>query len=98
MIRDMGIDAGSMRKAGVGIYVIVGLSMVLVIFQIGEGKRWARLMLLVSFIFEGLYVLGQGAAGPEDYLAAIPDLGLQMAALYWLYTPPGRGWFERAKV
>ncbi len=91
-VRDIGIDLGSLRKAGIGIYAIVGLSMVLVIFQIGEGRRWARTLLLISFVCALVWGLGQGAASPWGYVADIPDFGLQIAALYLLYGP-GRNWF-----
>ena len=79
-------------------YVAVGLSMAAVVAQIGRGRRWARLSLLISFLFELLLFAGPQEGGVTGYLALIPDLGLQMAALYLLYTRPGRDWFAHRRA
>jgi hypothetical protein len=74
-------------------YVVVALTMAAVVAQIGRGRRWARFSLLISFVFELLLLGGPQDDGAMGYVALILDLGLQAAALYLLYTRPGRDWF-----
>lgn len=71
-------------------YVVVGISMVLLVFQIGAGKRWARGSLLFSFVVQGLYV---AQADSSEYLTNAPDLIFQAVAVWLLFTDPGRRWF-----
>jgi hypothetical protein len=91
------IPPGTMRTAIIIAYAAVALGMFGVIAQIGHGRRWARVTLLISFIFEILLFAGPPDGGALGYLALVPDLGLQAAALYLLYTSPGRNWFATAK-
>ncbi len=88
-----GIATGSLRTVGLGFYALVLVSMVTLILQIGAGRRWARFMLLVSFILEAVWVVGQ-LDFSADQLADVPDLLFQIYALYLIYTAPGRDWFK----
>lgn len=78
-------------------YVVVAVTMAAVVAQIGRGRRWARFSLLISFVFE-LLLLGGPQDSAMDYVALVLDLGLQAAALYLLYTKPGRDWFTPRKA
>jgi hypothetical protein len=79
-------------------YVMVALTMAAVVAQIGRGRRWARFSLLISFVFEFLLLAGPQEGGVTGYVALALDLGLQAAALYLLYTKPGRDWFVRRRA
>ena len=87
------IPPGTLRWVIIIAYAGVALGMAGVIAQIGHGRRWARLTLLISFIFELLLFAGPQENGVFGYLALVPDLGLQIVALRLLYTSPGREWF-----
>jgi hypothetical protein len=89
-----GIPTATLRTVVIAGYVLASASMAWVVFKIGAGKNWARLTVLVSFILEALWVAAQSDATTMDYLADVPDFGLQMYALYLLYTEPGRQWFR----
>ena len=90
------IPPDSMRSIIIGAYVLVGASMATIVAQIGQGKRWARFSLVISLAFELMSLAEPPDGGLVGYLADVPDFGLQLVALYWLYTTPGREWFARA--
>jgi hypothetical protein len=69
-------------------YVLAAASVVGLALQIGQGKRWARIMLLLSFLLQAMWDLGGGDI--LSHLADGPDLGLQSYALYMLYRKPSR--------
>jgi hypothetical protein len=69
-------------------YVLAATSVVGLALQIGQGKRWARIMLLLSFLLQAMWDLGGGDI--LSHLADGPDLGLQGYALYMLYRKPSR--------
>lgn len=89
------IPPESMRTVIIIAYIAVAVSMAAVVAQIGRGRRWARVSLLISFVFEILLFSGPQESGVTGYLTLIPDLGLQSVALYLLYTKPGRDWFAK---
>jgi glycerol uptake facilitator-like aquaporin len=86
------ITSGMMKPIILGAYVLVALTMAGVVAQLGKGRRWARFSLVLSFVAEILFFTGGTAS---DYINYAVDLGLQAAALYLLYTGPGREWFVR---
>ena len=90
------IQPESLHSAMAAGYALMALSMVWVVFKIGDGKPWARGSLLLSFVIEALWIGGQ--SGPFDYVANVPDLAFQIYALYLLYTNPGRLWFKRTRA
>jgi hypothetical protein len=90
------ITPGAMQSLTVVAYVLAALSVAWLVVKIGDGKTWARRSLLVTFILEVLWAVGQPSAGLMDYLTDVPDLGLQAFALYQLYTAPSRQWFKAA--
>jgi hypothetical protein len=76
-------------------YALLALTLAWLIFKIGQGKKWARTGLFVSFASQFLWTAIPPYHGIVDYLADAPDLGLQFFALCMLYTWPGRAWFTR---
>jgi hypothetical protein len=89
------IAPDQLRTAMIAVYAVVAVSMVLLVFQIGAGRRWARGGLLLSFVVQALYV---AQAGPSEYLTNTPDLIFQAVAVWLLYTDPGRQWFAKERV
>ena len=79
-------------------YAVLALTMVWVIRKIGAGKNWARSSLLLGFILDVLYTLSPPYHGMLSYRTDLPDLGLQIYALYLLYTGPGSFWFHRGEI
>ena len=86
------IGPEQLRTVVGAIYVLVGITMVLLVFRIGAGRRWARASLMLSFVVQALYV---AQSDPSEYLTNAPDLIFQGIAVYLLYTDPGRQWFAK---
>ncbi len=88
------ISATTMMEITVACYALIALSLVWIILKIGQGKNWARLSILVNLVFQALWTMIPSDHGLLGYLPSVPDLGLQMYALYLLYTADGRTWFN----
>jgi len=84
--------ASLMTMAVVG-YSFVALLAAWIVYKIGDGKHWARSSLLWGFAFE-ILCMAFPPYHAGELLTAIPDLGLQIFAIYLLYTLPGSAWFE----
>jgi len=82
-------------KLAVAVYALVLVLSIWIIIEIGKGKHWARSSLLWGFAFQILFMFFPPYHGFSEYLADIPDVGLQAASLYLLYTKPGRDWFPK---
>jgi hypothetical protein len=80
-----------MVASGAG-YAAMALTMGWLIVKIGAGRNWARISLLVSFALDAIYTLWPPYHG--TLRTALPDLGLQIFALFLLYTAPGSAWFR----
>lgn len=87
------IDPSSLTEIIIATYAVVAALSAWVVFRIGAGKNWARGSLLWSFILELFWLLAPPYHEVSTYLINIPDLGLQVYALYILYTDPGSRWF-----
>ena len=75
-------------------YGIVAITSVWIILKIGAGKKWARTSLAAGFALDAGYTVLSFEPGLLNHLADLPDFGLQICALYLLYTAPGREWFK----
>ena len=84
-----------MRLFVIASYLAMALTLVWFVFKIGQGKRWARTSLLIGVVLQALYIVMSPYQGMLNYLPDVPDIGLQVYALYLLYTWPGRTWFTR---
>ena len=89
------IDANSMMKWVIYGYVGLAAASGWVVYKIGQGKHWARSTTLWGFVLQiGIMVIPPYNTAME-YLMDIPDVGLQLVALHFLYTQPSRAWFEK---
>jgi hypothetical protein len=88
------IAPATMMQAMLGGYALMGILSAWMIWEIGRGKKWARASVMLGFVCQiiGMAVppYHQGVA----LIADIPDFGLQLYAIYLMYTPPARGWFN----
>lgn len=81
--------------------VVLAMSAVL-IYEISQGKNWARLALLLLFAF-GLATLLPGLNAVFARSAGMGALSVlqclvQVAALYLVFSDPGAAWFRRKSV
>jgi hypothetical protein len=80
-------------------YVLLAMVSGWFVWKIGQGKHWARSSFMWGFMFQLLLMLAPPYhEQASEYLNDIPDLGLQIMALYWLYAWPGRGWFTKTAL
>jgi preprotein translocase subunit Sec61beta len=91
------INPNSVLLAGIAGYGLLAAATAWFILKIGQGKNWARASLLVSFIIDAALTLAPPYHGFVRFLWDVPDLALQIYALYLLYTAPGKAWFTRAE-
>lgn len=87
------VSPDAMLAAGVGGYLLVAATSAWIILRIAEGKNWARLSLLLGLVVEILWTAVFFPSGISEYLSDALDFGLQIYAVYLLYTRPGSGWF-----
>jgi preprotein translocase subunit Sss1 len=78
---------------------IIGLAITaFLIIKVGEGRNWARIVLLVLFAIGlvGFVVAGGLSFGVAPFLTLIGlvQLGIEGYALYLIFTPPGSDWFK----
>jgi hypothetical protein len=92
------IDPADALKAAVAGYGVIALTMLWVAYKLDAGKKWARSTLLFSFALEVLIAAAPPYHDLLGYLQDVPDWGLQIYALYLLYTWPGRTWFNPVKI
>lgn len=85
-------SSGQFLSFAIYAYLIVGIS---------KGRKSAR-MLLLAFFVGGLLLAPPTFSALRDYslIGAIEatQLCLQVVALVWLFTAPGKGWFAAPKV
>ena len=70
------------------------------IFKISAGRDWARITFLVMFIIGILpalpIVLGELSRSAVVGVLSVAQIGLQVYALFLLFTRPGSSWFRKA--
>ena len=70
------------------------------IFKISAGRNWARITFLVLFIIGVLptlpIVFGEFSRSAVVGALSVAQIGLQVYALFLLFTQPGSGWFRKA--
>ena len=70
------------------------------IFKISAGRNWARITFLVLFIIGVLptlpIVFGEFSRSTVVGALSVAQIGLQVYALFLLFTQPGSGWFRKA--
>lgn len=74
----------------------------LLIYKTGQGKNWARITYLVLMVIGSLpslpLVLAEFGRSPVLGAFSIIQIGLQVFALWLLFTNPGKVWFKSAHV
>lgn len=69
------------------------------IFKISAGRNWARITFLVMFIIGVLptlpIVLGEFSRSAVVGALSVAQIGLQVYALFLLFTQPGSSWFRK---
>jgi hypothetical protein len=81
---------------GLIMVAVIAISVVL-ISQISRGRNWARITYLALTAIGSLpYVSllgGQFGRSPVLGGLSLAQMGLQIVALWWLFTRPGKTWF-----
>jgi hypothetical protein len=80
------LPPATLRALTATFYMVAAASVVGLALQVAQGKKWARITLLLSFLLQAVWELGGGDI--LSHLADAPDLGLQGYALYMLYRKP----------
>jgi hypothetical protein len=75
-------------------YLVTAAFSVWAVWELGLGRRWARIGFLLNFAVDAIWTFAPPYHGGAVFLWAVPDLGLQALAMYVLYSSPGRHWFE----
>lgn len=69
------------------------------IFKISAGKNWARITFLVMFVLGMLptlpLVFSEFSRSPVVGALSVAQIGLQVYALFLLFTQPGSSWFRQ---
>jgi len=78
---------------------VIGLAITaFLITKIGEGRHWARIVLLVLFVLGVAgFFLGSGLSfdiAPVLSVVGLVQLAIEAYALYLLFAPPGGDWFN----
>ncbi len=70
------------------------------IFKISAGRNWARITFLVLFVIGMLptlpLMLGEFSRAPVVGALSVAQVGLQVYALFLLFTQPGSAWYRKA--
>lgn len=74
-------------------YAGLAIASAWIVLKIGAGKNWAKSSVLWGFILQAICIVWPPYHLGLDFLADVPDIGLQIYALYLLYTKPGSDWF-----
>jgi RNA polymerase subunit RPABC4/transcription elongation factor Spt4 len=87
------------------INIIIFLSFVLLaifIFNISEGKNWARMTFLIFFIVGLLpyypIILGELSRSSIIGILSLSQSGLQLISLFLIFTHPGSIWFNKDRT
>lgn len=74
----------------------------LLIYKIAQGKNWARITYLVLMVLGSLpsvpLLMNEFGRSPILGAFGIIQIGLQIFALWLLFTSPGKAWFKSAHV
>ncbi len=72
------------------------------IFKISAGRNWARITFLVIFVIDMLptlpLMLGEFSSAPVIGALSVAQVGLQVYAMFLLFSQPGSGWFRKVPV
>jgi hypothetical protein len=87
-------SAEALQGTAIAGYVVSAVFLAWMVLKIGEGRRWARTGLLLSFACDAASTGLPPYHGVNGILLAAADLGPQAMAAFLIYTSPGRLMFE----
>jgi hypothetical protein len=90
----MPFSVEALQSAVIAGYIVSAAFLAWMVLKIGEGRRWARTSLLLSFAFDAMSTGMPPYHGAGGFLLAAADLGPQILAVFLLYMLPGRHVFE----
>jgi uncharacterized membrane protein len=97
------LDATNLTRGNSPVYIafLVIFTVALYSFfirKISEGKNWARIVFLVLFLQAALRFISKVPAefsrSPVLAVLGFVGIGLQAVAFLWVFTDPGKQWFE----
>jgi hypothetical protein len=92
------LSDGEIRQYIVGTLVTIGILSALqawVIYKISTRRNWARYVSLVATVLSALLGLGSsGTMNLGSLIIMVIGLLLDCAALFLLFTRPGKDWFK----
>jgi hypothetical protein len=100
MLMDLSNISGVAPAAFTNFILIFTFTLIAVlIFNISAGRNWARITFLVMFIIGVVptlpLVLGEFSRSAVVGALSAAQIGLQVYALFLLFTQPGSSWFRR---
>ena len=88
----------ALQAAVIAGYVVSAVFLAWMVLKIGEGRRWARTSLVLSFAFDAVTTGMPPYHGTIGVLLAAADLGPQAIAVFLLHTLPGRLRFNKSAM
>ena len=88
--------------AAIVYFICINAAMAVLIVLISKGKNWARMTMLVFYIY-GLLRYAMTFSGEHSSLTllgllAVAQALLQLIAYYFLFTKPGSVWFKKQRT
>ncbi|HAX90888.1 MAG TPA: hypothetical protein DCY07_01585 [Rhodospirillaceae bacterium] len=88
------IDFQTWMSVTVGTYVVLAASMAWILKKLFIGRNWTRYCIAFNLLITAAAPALSPAQSSVEYMALVPDLGLQAYAVYLLFSWPGRTWFN----
>ena len=101
------LDAANLTRANSSMYIAILVILTVALYsffirKISEGRNWARIVFLVLFLQAALRFISNVPAefnrSPVLAMLGFVGLGLQAIALLWVFTDPGKQWFEAQRT
>lgn len=101
------LDAANLTRANSSMYIAILVILTVALFsffirKISEGRNWARIVFLVLFLQAALRFISNVPAefnrSPVLAMLGFVGIGLQAIALLWVFTDPGKQWFEAQRT
>jgi len=97
------LDADNLTRAYSSVLIAFTVILTVALYsffirKISEGKNWARIVFLVFFLQAALSFIFTVPAefrhSPALAILGVVGIGLQAVAFLWIFTDPGKQWFE----
>jgi hypothetical protein len=97
-LRSQSRDAFNVLVTIVFVFALTGFF----IWKIGQGKNWARIVFLVLWLIGAVpfvvIVRSDFARSPASASVSVIQVVLQVAALFLIFTNPGKEWFVSTRA